>query len=314
MKIRYSFPVSGVLRVRRSMPALAETGVVRFGLTKSGLVRALTIAFPFPDWRGYQTAEIVDDGAGVPSINIRDYPHHDEAERIARDVEARLTPYGIDGIAIDEPTISMIPENAAEREVGERVLFRRKVGIPVEAMPIAFGKILKNAARPRGQRDPGWDLRMELVRGAWREIRRFEYVKAYFYLFLFVDGLFGKGKIRSRDLEPALSQSVEFRTALRQAMEEVEAHRPVSDPEAVAKIKFLVNLRGHLFHGKSTVGRLWSPRETDNFAGATMLLARTANLVILGREWSADEGGPPAFPYMNDEVSDRYLGFVAGKK
>lgn len=314
MKIRYSFPVSGVLRVRRSIPAVASTGVVRFGLTKSGLVRALTITFPFPDWQEYQAAEVVTGEGQVPTLNLPDFPHHDEAERIALDVEARLTPYGIDGISIGEPTITMIPENPAEREEGERVLFQIKAGVPVEAMPIAFGKILKNAIRPRGQRDPGWELRMELFRGAWREIRRFEYVKAYFYLFLFVDGLFGAGLFKKEPLKDALRQSSEFRRAIHQSMGELGLPGRVSESDVDEKIGELVELRGRLFHGASAHRKLWSPRETKEFGEITLLLARAAGLVIMGREWPNEEGGPPAFPYMKDEISDRYLRFVARKK
>lgn len=292
MRIRYRFPVQGMFRL--SVPRSSADGdaIVQAELTERGTMTGLVVTFPFPDWKDYEESEPIKRADGVFVLNVPDYPRLADAERIAKRIEARLTPFGVEEIATDQVTTNWVADSDDEKPHAELRHSSWSQGVPENAHALYRPGVLRAALRPRAS-DETWDLQLAFYRAAWAEVRRFQYVKAFSYFFFFLEGLFGDSQIKSDALKKAFREDVVFARALARALEIVKPRHTVTASDIEKAVSRIVDRRGFLFHNPSRRKEKWSPDDSSAYAADTMLLAHTASSIVLGREWPPDENALP---------------------
>lgn len=293
MRIQYRFPVRGVFRLSSTRSCVVGDALVTSEVTAAGTMIGLVVTFPLPNWHEFAPPKVERQEDGILRIEMPEEPRLDDARRIAAAIEARLAPFGVEEIAVNEGSTDWLPDSDREAETALARHTSLRIGVPENAHSRFRPGVLRAAARPR-ELDPVWDLQLAFFRAAQIEMHRFQFVKAFFYFFFFLEGLFGGGQIKKAGLKQAFRESPDLVAALRRAMEGERANQSAATQEIEAVIDRIVDLRGFLFHNPKGRSEKWSPREQAAYAAEASLLAMTSNTIVLAKEWPAEENALPS--------------------
>jgi len=315
MKIKYTFQVEGTFRLDRPKRFLADDGaLVSVGLTRERLLRQVFIVYDVSPPYEQATLRPSSEEGVAGEITIPDPPRYDDALKVAARLEAKLAVFGVERIYAQCGGFEWVGETEEERLLARRLgSFHQSPGVPPEAFPVWRLGVFRAALRAP-EVGPAFQFLLAYYRAGWTEVKRFRYVEAYFFFFLFIDALFAESNTKNNLMLAAFLRSAEFVGAVRAEIKNANskgAGHGLTEQEAISK---LVDTRGRLFHNPAKRSNKWNPDVQSTHAEDAMFLARVCGRVVRSRVWGARGERFPAFPTVADAGHAAYAGFLDAER
>jgi len=280
MRCQYTFKLHG--QVKPKEITAFEVDDFRFEfILESTLIDSIIVSFPVsqdqvPRINKSKTAGVKFD------INIV-HPRWDELETIIRQIEGMWSLWGVESIDISGHTIKWLPESKAEKELIELNDFQvgRREFTPEEIEPVSFNLL----ARPiiTAVKDKKHDVVLSFFRRGFNDIRRAEYIEAFYDFYFMLESHYGNGKTRNTAIERELISSKSLETYINKIIKDnnymnrlpVELRLKFSQEYRITAsefIKKIVKLRGFLHHHNTKRKNGWDPGKQTAYKLEAFLL------------------------------------------
>lgn len=293
MKCRISYPVVGHLRFQKHIAVPHAGWEYGFVTDKDGVVVRVGITISVPNKGDWPRA------SGSPKSGVKLHlKAHPPGLPLVRSrllaMQGVLSLYGLERIDFRQEFYEWLPETPEEKAELEVYSFGMKVERSVESVPFCPLEIfIRSVLAVDGlNKSERW---LNLFRRAHLRHQDGDYLDAVRCHYFILEGLFGGGKYRQKDVTPNMISSNVLRKAFDEAVRDETPVRP-EDAQAweaarafARKAKYegwvrhVVALRGRLQHHGPVGPKSWHPEEQDALRGDAILLSMV-NLQVLFEE------------------------------
>ena len=276
MKFRYTFPVSGRVRLVNSPPIPSSGLVYHFFLGENQVITHLTVTSDLPDpktWPRFEDTGRTDIKFQI--INL--WPRLEEVRRRVRLIESLLSLYGILEIDTSEPKVEWLPESPDEENALEAREWRMsRDRVPTEQLPYCqeafIGQSILRADSCTSAETP-----LNFYRKGCVDVADNRFIDAIYDFYFMIETLFAQGKHRTRDVKQAFKESAMLMNAIGDFLsegslefsfdkkEQREFDRLFSGASPEEIVDEIVDLRGQLHHHALKRKEVWHPAEEERF-------------------------------------------------
>ncbi len=297
MDIRYKFAFERTLLLEDSWPMAGHGAVVEL-LRNGDEVTHIVVTFSNQPLE-LAPKMVTPDAEGIAAHIVMRDNLRDMARQIVKRFEHFLGIHHTVKIDTRNVDVEFVPKTDHERR--EMKVFNFSTSASVPKSRATFSMIAQAFFASESADDPSFVTSfVQLARQASRERR---YIDSFRYCFLLFESLYGNGKFKTSQLVDAMMSHREFTDLVTRTIDEfltdslhqgsvarglVGSHR-----DAKTMIEYLIDRRGHYFHGNIKRTDIWRPdqqEEAEALSEFTMFLALAVADSMAAAMFSPDIG------------------------
>lgn len=267
MRCQYKFKLNGQVKPNQNTDFEIDDYRFEFVL-KDNLIDYIVVSFPVSHHDIPQVKESEIPGVNF-SINIV-HPRWEELETIMRQIEGMWSLWGVESIDISGHEIEWIPENELEKELIQLNNFQagRHKFTPDEIEPIGFDLLVRPIIT--AVKDKNHDVVLSFYRRGTNDIKREEYIEAFYDFYFMLESHYGNGKTKNTAIEREMVSSSKLEVFINKILRDPKyvyslpselrakyiAEYSLTSSEFIKKI---VKLRGFLHHHNTKRKDGWDP-------------------------------------------------------
>ena len=312
MKVRYTFPVDGKIRIDRNFPISFDGLEFKFSLGPHNQIISLSVTIEVANKNDWPRIE----KGSSPDVAFKFYepaPRLQEIKVMLRVFEGFLCTYGLRSIDMKYFSQDWIPENSTEK--ANLQLYGKSASrneIPIEKIdPLGYDVLARALLSTQILQE--FEKPLIFYKNGLIDNRQGRYLEACIDFLFFVETLYANGKIKSNQVEQAYLSNGNLQNFLLNACQSHTFHWIVGyanktedavykhvymscDPTKITK--HLIDLRGRLHHHSYRNKRAWHPDDHNVFE------VDAAYLQILCYELTFSFFEPHVF---SDATADEYI-------
>lgn len=314
MKCRYSFPISGSLRLADKVPIVAPDREVEFTVGREGVVTAVSVTVNAGGAESWPTIRPGRQPGVRADFNLNE-PRYDEITADLRVLEGLLAFYGLERIDFESRSVKWLPENGEESRQLAILSFSSEFeplgARMMEPAPIDFlARAVLVASRARDLEIP-----LSFFRKGMTDVGGRRFIDAFYEFYFMMETLFAQGRSRSKAVKSTFRGSPLLRAAIERTLQVMESEPRTKSLEQAFMQKYrgrsvdqaidhFVELRGHLHHHFSRNPRAWHPERHADYEIDALVAFRVAGELALalaapylqsGNIAVSVQEGPPPF-------------------
>ena len=313
MRCQYKFKVHGLIKPNTMIAFEIDDYRFEFTLENSAL-KELHLSFPID---GSELPAIEPTKAEGISLSIKMvHPRWSEVETIIRQIESSWSLWGLEWIDISGHDMTLIPENEVEKskiDVFGFKLDRREWKVE-EIEPVGFDLLARTIIH--AVKEKKHDVVMSFFRRGTNDIKREEYIEAFYDYYFMLESYFGNGKTKNAAIEKQMQSSDSLITHISEILNDPRYEQglpselraryrrdySVSASEFITKI---VKLRGFLHHHNTKRKDGWDPGKQSAYKLEAFMLQDICLKVAMGIINK---------PIFSDEMVSMYRELISKRK
>lgn len=273
MKCKYTFKIEGEIKPTRDF-LIPIGGYLYDFITKNGFITHISVTVPNFNERYLPTITSHPEGRVKASINIPQDPIFPEIQQELRTFQGLLALFGLDSIAIDNPKIEWIPENAEEKKKIQSIntgpITYSKNKLP--ARPLQHDILVKSLIAAKQINEArSVEIPLNFYRKGTHDIFERRYIEAIYDFYFVIETIYGDGKFKKKAIIEKFTQSTGLRNSIKKTLDSPDheilrdnALKKIYEQKIASKsieeiIEHIVELRGFLHHHTIKNNKIWHP-------------------------------------------------------